>query len=228
MRLDTSGNVDATFNVGTGFNGPVYALAVLPAGGPAGRPAEIIVGGDFTSYNGISAPTYNGSYFQGGANRYVRLNTDGTQDLNWPYVAFDGPVYSIVSLPSTVTFVGGAFTNVNRDTNGSATIRSPGLINLDTLGFIVSGGGGFVSPVLGGTNPVVRSLTALSATNVLAAGDFLSVNGLPGDFVSVLPRGSVAVFHESGTFVPLPFSLGGADALVTASAYSPCINPRRL
>ncbi len=225
VRLDTSGNVDATFNVGTGFNGPVYALAVLPAGGPAGRPAEIIVGGDFTSYNGISAPTFNGSYFQGGANRYVRLNTNGTQDLNWPYVAFDGPVYSIVSLPSTVTFVGGAFTNVHRDTNAAATIRSPGLINLDTLGFIVSGGGGFVSPVLGGPNPVVRSLTALSATNVLAAGDFLSVNGLPGDFVSVLPRGNVAVFHESGTFAPLPFSLGGADALVTASAYSPLYQP---
>ena len=49
-RIDSNGNVDSTFNAaGSGFNGEVNALIAL-------TDDRIIVGGAFTSYNGVSVP----------------------------------------------------------------------------------------------------------------------------------------------------------------------------
>ena len=59
------GDIDPAFNAGgSGADSAVYALAVQPDG-------KIVIGGDFTSYNG------------GGAKRVIRLNADGTRDTNF-------------------------------------------------------------------------------------------------------------------------------------------------
>jgi hypothetical protein len=51
VRLNTDGTVDTTFsaNIGTGFDNDVQAIAVQPDG-------KILVGGVFSSLNGVTAP----------------------------------------------------------------------------------------------------------------------------------------------------------------------------
>jgi len=46
-RLNIDGSLDTTFDIGTGANGIVYAIALLPD-------ERIIIGGDFTTFNGIA------------------------------------------------------------------------------------------------------------------------------------------------------------------------------
>jgi len=46
-RLNTDGSLDLTFDVGTGADGPVYAIALTPD-------EHVVIGGDFTVVNGIA------------------------------------------------------------------------------------------------------------------------------------------------------------------------------
>jgi hypothetical protein len=61
--LNADGSLDTSFNVGAGFDAAVYSI-VLQADG------KILVGGDFTSYNGITQ------------NSITRLNADGSIDTS--------------------------------------------------------------------------------------------------------------------------------------------------
>ncbi|MEO6681725.1 MAG: T9SS type A sorting domain-containing protein [Ginsengibacter sp.] len=63
-RLNTDGSLDASFNPGTGANNTIETIAIQSDG-------KIIIGGDFTSYNGTNR------------NRIVRLNTNGTLDVSF-------------------------------------------------------------------------------------------------------------------------------------------------
>lgn len=45
IRLNSNGNIDTSFNVGTGFNNPVYKIVLQQDG-------KILIGGHFTEYNG--------------------------------------------------------------------------------------------------------------------------------------------------------------------------------
>jgi uncharacterized delta-60 repeat protein len=60
-RLNSDGSLDTSFNIGSGFNGQVNSTPIQADG-------KIIVGGNFTSFNGVSR------------NRIARLNNDGTLD----------------------------------------------------------------------------------------------------------------------------------------------------
>ncbi|MBI4646393.1 MAG: delta-60 repeat domain-containing protein [Bacteroidia bacterium] len=60
-RLNADGTLDGTFNPGTGADNDVYTTAIQSDG-------KIIIGGNFTSYNGTAR------------NYIARLNTDGTLD----------------------------------------------------------------------------------------------------------------------------------------------------
>ncbi|KOY87387.1 hypothetical protein AD998_15670 [bacterium 336/3] len=64
IRLNADGSRDESFQIGTGFNKTVYKIVLQPDG-------KIVVGGDFTEYNGVSA------------NRIIRLNADGSRDSNF-------------------------------------------------------------------------------------------------------------------------------------------------
>jgi uncharacterized delta-60 repeat protein len=63
VRLNSNGTLDSAFstNQGTGLNGVAQAMAVQPDG-------KIVLGGTFTTFNGVTA------------NTIVRLNADGTRD----------------------------------------------------------------------------------------------------------------------------------------------------
>ena len=64
-RLNANGSLDSTFNPGTGTNDVIYTTAIQSNG-------KIIIGGSFTSYNGIPV------------NRIARLNYDGSLDNTFP------------------------------------------------------------------------------------------------------------------------------------------------
>ena len=96
VRLNTDGTVDASFNIGTGFNNVPRAICIQPDG-------KILIGGAFTTYNG------------GTVNRIVRLNTDGSLDNTIDFgsgsnPAFqDGQVNTIAIQSDGKILVGGTF-----------------------------------------------------------------------------------------------------------------------
>lgn len=92
VRIAPDGTLDGTFITGGGANGPVWDLALQPDG-------KIIIGGNFTSYNGI------------GRNRIARLNTDGSLDVTFDAGAGpNGGVEHLVLQPDGKVLVAGAFT----------------------------------------------------------------------------------------------------------------------
>jgi uncharacterized delta-60 repeat protein len=95
-RLKPDGTVDETFNTGKGFNGKVYATYIQPDG-------KIIVGGNFTAFNGISS------------GRLVRLNNDGSYDstFNTTIAATTGIVYDICPQADGKIIIVGSFTKYN-------------------------------------------------------------------------------------------------------------------
>jgi uncharacterized delta-60 repeat protein len=90
VRLLSDGSIDTGFTTGTGFNSWTYALSLQGDG-------KILVGGNFTSFNGASA------------NRFLRLNTNGTRDAGFDTGSgFNNWVYGSVWQPDgTITLVGG-------------------------------------------------------------------------------------------------------------------------
>jgi len=94
-RLNADGTLDATFNPGTGADGPVVTTALQPDG-------KIIIGGWFTNYNGT------------GINRIARLNADGTLDATFtPGMGASGTVLTSALQPDGKIIIGGLFTSYN-------------------------------------------------------------------------------------------------------------------
>jgi uncharacterized delta-60 repeat protein len=94
VRLNTDGTRDTSFSVGTGFSSTVNSILIQPDG-------KILVGGNFTSYQSVSA------------NRVIRLNTDGTRDTSFVIgTGFDSSAQTIAySAITDKILVGGVFTS---------------------------------------------------------------------------------------------------------------------
>ena len=94
-RLNDDGTLDATFNPGTGANGSVETTAIQSDG-------KIIIGGDFTSYNGITI------------NRIARINADGTLDATFdPGMGVNEKVLTTTIQSDDKIIIGGEFTSYN-------------------------------------------------------------------------------------------------------------------
>ena len=94
-RLNSDGSLDTSFNVGIGANNEVYALALQPNG-------KILIGGLFTSFNGISR------------NRITRLNTDGSTDTGFAIgTGANSPVSTLAVQSDSKILLGGQFTSYN-------------------------------------------------------------------------------------------------------------------
>jgi len=95
-RLNTNGTIDGTFVTGTGFNTSSLAnwTVVIQNDG------KILVGGDFTSYNGTVA------------NRIIRLNTNGTIDRSFTFTTgFNNSIWTLSTNTDGKIVVGGDFTS---------------------------------------------------------------------------------------------------------------------
>jgi uncharacterized delta-60 repeat protein len=160
VRLNSDGSRDTSFNIGTGFRGSldgttagddsVNTLAIQEDG-------KIIVGGNFTSYNGV------------GANRIIRLNSDGSRDTSFNigtgFSGIDRSVYKLVVQSDGKILIGGNFTSYNG-------LGANKIIRLNSDGSRDSSfdmGAGFGDWFGGG---VVNSILLQTDGKILVGGDF--------------------------------------------------------
>lgn len=171
-RLKANGTLDSSFNPGSGANGRVKAVAVQEDG-------SVLVGGDFTAYNGIAR------------NGFARLNSDGSIDGTF----YAGPatgsrVESIVVQPDGKILVAGTFTSFN-----STAAHNLTRLNRDGSTDTSFGTGK-------GANGTIHTLLLQSDGKILAGGAFLDFNGAGGRGIArLLSGGSLDTSFHPGTGV---------------------------
>ena len=170
-RLMPDGTIDEHFNIGSGFNGKVYASYIQPDG-------KIIVGGSFTSYNGNSS------------GRLIRLNNDGSYDatFNTSIGATTGIIYGICQQTDGKILIVGSFTKYNNVTvNRIARILPNGA--LDTS--FMSGSG---------STSNITNVEVLPNEKILLSGNFTSFNSISANkIVRLFSDGRVDASFSIGT-----------------------------
>ncbi len=149
-RFSTDSTFDPSFlPTGTGLNSSVSAIAVQADG-------KVIVGGAFTSYNGISRPYL------------ARLNTEGSLDTGFVTTGsgLNAAVYAIALQADGQILVGGSFTQYN----GAAV---PYLTRLNTDGTLDPS----FSQTGTGLSSVVTAIAVQSDGKILVGGAFTDYNG---------------------------------------------------
>jgi len=146
-RLNTDGSLDATFNPGTGANNDVQTIAIQGDG-------KIIIGGEFTSYNGTAI------------NRIARLNTDGSLDPTFNVgTGTSYIVYTTVIQSDGKIIMGGGFSTYNGTViNGIARLNTDG--SLDPTFNVGTG-----------ANDDVETIAIQSDGKIIMGGSFTSYNG---------------------------------------------------
>lgn len=164
IRLNTDGTFDNTFTTGTGFDATTNVVKVLSDN-------TMLIGGNFTSYSGISA------------NKIIKLNTDGTKYTGFTYgTGFNGNVTAIDIQSDNKIIVGGNFTSYSG-------VSSNNLIRLNSDGTVdntFSSGSGFSMDYYSGS-------TLINVIKVLPDG-YISIGGKFGIY-----NGSVT--QESGIII---------------------------
>ncbi len=159
VRLNSNATEDTDFgeNLGEGFNNTVRPVTISPGGELSD--GKILVGGQFTSFDGNTR------------NRLVRLNSNGTEDTafyNNLGSAFSSTIETIAS--STIDLkilVGGAFNSFA----GSTRNR---LVRLNESGTEDTA---FYNNLGSGFNSAVNNIAIQSDGKILVGGVFTSFNG---------------------------------------------------
>jgi len=155
-RLNNDGTIDNSFNIGAGANDRVNTITIQPDG-------KIIIGGFFTTYNGISR-----SYL-------ARLNNDGTLDNTFNIgLGANNWLYLTVLQPDGKIIIGGDFTAFNL-TNANRVIR------LNTDGTVDN-----TFNIGSGANNGIRSITLQPDGKIIIGGNFTSFNGLSAGYITRL------------------------------------------
>ncbi|MDQ3191067.1 MAG: T9SS type A sorting domain-containing protein [Bacteroidota bacterium] len=176
-RLLSNGNNDNSFNIGTGFDNLVTAVAIQTNG-------QIIVGGSFTFFNGVAR------------NRIARLNTDGTLDLSFdPGSGFNSYIETIAIQSNGKILVGGGFTSYNGTAKNSiARLNNDG--TLDTFFGTTSGFSAFI-----------QIISIQSDGKIIIGGDFHTSSGAPSNYIARLnSNGSFDSSFNTGTGFDLSVS----------------------
>src|SRR5690554_4070363 len=161
-RLNFNGNLDYSFNPGSGTGASSAVYSIIPLSN-----SEIIIAGSFITYDGVSQ------------NSISRLNSNGTLD---PFFNSGGGATRSVSLQSDGQFViGGNFTSYDGIGQTRVTrISANG--DLDTT----------FNPNSGGANDYVRAIGIQQNNQILLAGDFTTYDGsAKKNIVRTNPDGSV-------------------------------------
>jgi uncharacterized delta-60 repeat protein len=177
VRLNSDGSLDTTFNSGgLGFDNYINTIALQSDG-------KILVGGDFSSYNGNLA------------NNIARLNSDGSIDASFNMEeGFNGDwerVYFVTIQNDDKILVGGYFTIYNgTEVNNIVRLNTDG--SMDTT---FNQGTGF-----GGDWPAVCSIALQNDGKILVGGGFNSYNGVMANYIVRLNSdGSLDETFSSGT-----------------------------
>lgn len=230
-RFLADGSLDTTFDPGTGPNGDVWDLVLLPSG-------DFLVGGAFSQFSGSA-----GGYL-------VRLYSDGSLDPAFRTFA-NSTVYALEVLPDGRIYLGGSFTEVAGTPRARvARLTADGALDPafdpgagpDNSVYSLTGapdGGVFIGGHFGSVAGVSRLYFArLQAHGPLdetftppTPNNYLwTVRRLPGDrlliggaftALSGVPRGSLARLRPDGSIDP-EFDTGtGANGLVRSFAPHP-------
>lgn len=147
VRLNTNGTRDTSFVTGIGFNGDTFSAAVQSDG-------KIIIIGNFSSYNGNSAP------------RICRLNSNGSFDNTFnPGTGFNDVPYEVKIQPDGKIIVAGLFTSYNGNSSNY-------IVRLNTDGSIDN-----TFAIGTGFNSTVFALELIGDGTILVGGQFTSYNG---------------------------------------------------
>lgn len=168
-RLNADGSLDLTFDVGTGANNTVHAIAIQADG-------KILIGGDFTNYREV------------GLSRIARINTDGTVDMSFvPGAGANAAVRDMVIDATGKVVIGGDFTfYAGLMRNRVARVNTNGTLD-----------GGF-NPGMG-TDGDVRTLQLQEDGKVLVGGLFDVFAGVDrGHVVRLGTNGLVDVTFDPG------------------------------
>lgn len=219
-RLNTDGTLDATFNPGTGADLPPRALAIQSNG-------KIIVGGDFTTYNGIVR------------NHIARLNMNGSLDTTFnPGTGADGAVLSTNLQSDGKIIITGSFTKYNGTPreyiarlntdgtldatfNASTLATSPVYANaIQSNGKIIIAGGpndiarlntdGSIDASFNagtGPNGFVGVITLQSDGKIMIGGFFNNYNGTSRNYVARVLANNVGVGIQEINTTDFTFSM---------------------
>ncbi len=142
------GDVDLSFDPGSGANNSVYAVALQADG-------KVLIGGFFSTVNGTNR------------NRIARLNIDGSLDSNFnPGTGTDYEVQSIATQNDGKILIGGGFTTVNgTNRNCIARLNNDGSVD------------GNFNPGAG-ANGSVLTIAIQNDKRALIGGYFSTINGI--------------------------------------------------
>ncbi len=202
IRLNIDGSLDQSFNPGSGPNYSIYSTIIQGDG-------KIIVGGNFTTFNGASR------------NRIVRLNGNGSLDASFNIGSgFDGDVRTISIQEDGKIIIGGNFTTFNGLTrNGIVRLNSNGSLD----GTFISGSG---------FNDEVFSTIVQADEKIIVAGRFYDYNGTPRNRLTRLlncfpSNNSISdsvcdsyilngqTYTSSGTYTQVLTNALGCDSIIT-------------
>jgi uncharacterized delta-60 repeat protein len=174
LRLLPNGTLDQSFNPGTGISGALYAIALQNDG-------KIIIGGNFTSYNGITR------------NHIARLNTDGSLDLTFNpgtggNIANGSGVFSIAIQNDGKIIIAGGFSSFNGiPRNKIARLNADGSLDASFTSGLDAGGLVCTDDCSGSINNVVLQTDG----RIIIAGGFFSYNRIS--------RNSIARLNNNGS-----------------------------
>ena len=169
-RVNNDGSLDAGYNAHTGPNDPIDVVALQPDG-------KIIIGGQFTSYNGMSR------------SRIARLNTDGSLDIGFnPGTGANWPIVCTATQADGKIIIGGSFTSYNgTPRNYIARLNSDGSVD---MGF---------DPGMG-ANSDIYTIALQPDGKILIGGSFTSYNGtLRNGIARLNDNGTLDTGFDPGT-----------------------------
>ncbi|MBA3634533.1 MAG: VCBS repeat-containing protein [Acidobacteria bacterium] len=147
-RVNADGNLDTTFNSGTGFNGTVSKILIQSDG-------KILVVGTFSNYNGTPRAGI------------ARLNADGSLDTNFNPINSSNTFLTVntIALQSDgKILIGGVFNSVGGQTRtGIARLNADGSLDAS------------FNPTFG--NAAIQSILVQSDGKIMVGGTFSGVNG---------------------------------------------------
>ena len=189
-RLYNNGSIDSTFLPTFNSGSTIYALALYPTNVP--HAGQILVGGDFSTVNGIAR------------NGIARLNPDGSLDPTFdPGQGATNGVRAIAIQLDGNLLVGGSFTNFN-----AAPLHYVARLNPD--GSLDST---FTANVGPGTDDTVDAIVLQPDTRIVLVGAFTHANGVTRPHITrLLPDGSVDPSINFGY---------GANSYINAVALQP-------
>jgi len=165
-RLNNDGSADASFSIGSGADGAVFAVAAYPTNSLyAGK---VLIGGNFAHFNGTS---------MGGL---ARLNVDGSLDTNYNAgfgLGAAGAVRALAIQPDGRVVVGGSFTNFN-----GAPIKY--VVRLNTDGTVDTS-------FAASTSDSVEGIALQPDNRIVLVGQFTLADGVTRSHITrLLPTGA--------------------------------------